>query len=78
MFYIGFLFFKNERFAHSLTFGELCEQITQVTHQKMSDVIESLGYSPKMSDHECDLLRSLTKNERMSESLVFLSESLIS
>ena len=42
MFYKGFLFFKNERFAHSLTFGELCEQITQVTHQKMSDVIESL------------------------------------
>ena len=46
--------------------------------------------SPKMSDHErfaqvarrkwaivSELLRSLTKNERMSQSVVFLSESLI-
>ena len=31
MFYIGL---KNERFAHSLIFGERCEQIAQVPHQK--------------------------------------------
>ena len=43
MFNIGFLFFKNERFAHSLFL--------------MSDVNESL--------------MSFTKNEQMSESLVF-------
>ena len=34
------------------------------------------GHSPKMSDVSKSL-RSLTKNERMSESLVFLSESII-
>ena len=60
MFYIGFFMKKNERFAHSLIFGERCEQ------PKMSDVSESLrsltknerpgaicsGHSLKMSDHE--------------------------
>ena len=33
MFYIGFFINKNERFAHSLLFGERCERIAQVAHQ---------------------------------------------
>ena len=64
-------------FANFLFFGERCEQFA---HDR----------SPKMSDHErfahiaqrkwaivSESLRSLTKNERLSESLIFLSESLI-
>ena len=47
----------------SLTKNERCEQITQVAHQKWATMSDSL--------------RSLTKNEQMSKSLVFLSESLI-
>ena len=43
--------------------NERCERIAQVAHQKWATM--------------SDLLRSLTKNERMSESLIFLSESLI-
>ena len=35
MFYTRFLF-KNERIAHSLFFGEQCEQIAQVAHQKLA------------------------------------------
>ena len=46
-----------------LTKNERCEQIAQVAHQKWATMNNSL--------------RSLTKNERMSESLIFLSESLI-
>ena len=34
MFHIGVFYLKNERFAHSLIFGERCERIAQVTHQK--------------------------------------------
>ena len=49
--------------AHSLFFGERCEQIAQVAHKKWVTMSDSL--------------RSLTKNEQMSESLVFLSELLI-
>ena len=52
--------------SDSLIFGERCEQIAQVaqvTHQKWVTMSDSL--------------RLLTKNERMSELLVFLSESLI-
>ena len=44
-------------------FGEWCEGIAQVAYQKWATMSE--------------LLRSLTKNERMSQSLVYLSESLI-
>ena len=90
MFYIRFFYFKNERFAHSLFFGEQCEQIAQVAHQKWAMWTNRSGCSPKMSDHErfaqfahqkwatmSESLRSLTKNEQMSESLVFLSKSLI-
>ena len=79
MFYIGFFYLKNERFAHILCFGEQLvsnvieslrlvtineqyEQIAQVAHQKWATM--------------SDLLRSLTKNKGMSESLVFLSKLL--
>ena len=34
MFHIGFFVLKNERFVHSLIFGEQCERIAQVAHQK--------------------------------------------
>ena len=44
-------------------FGEGCEQIAQVTHQKWATMSK--------------LLRSLTKYEQISESLIFLSKSLI-
>ena len=57
MFYIGFFNLKNERFIHSLFFGDRCERIAQVAHQKWVTMSKSL--------------RSLTKNERMSESLIF-------
>ena len=52
-------------FAHHSfpLFNERCERIAQVAHQKWATMSNSL--------------RSLTKNERMSKSLVFLSESLI-
>ena len=74
VFFVRFL--KNKRFAHSLFFKELCEQIgctwkksdceqiSQVTHQKWATV--------------SDMNRLLTKNERISKSLVFfMSESII-
>ena len=82
--------FKNEWIAHFLFFGEGCEWIAQVAHQKWAMWANRLGRSPKMSDHERfalvaqrkwvivrESLRSLTKNERICESLIFLSESLI-
>ena len=88
MFYIGYL--KNERFAHSLFFGEQCEWIAQVAHQKWAMWANRSGRSPKMSDHErfaqvahqkwatmSEFLSLLTKNEQISKLLVFLSESLI-
>ena len=80
--------FKNERFAHSLFFNERCEQITLVAHQKWAMWADFSGHSPKMSNHERfaqvthqnraimrESLRSLTKNEKMSELLIFLSEN---
>ena len=51
MFYTRFLF-KNERIAHSLFFGEQCEQIAQVAHQKLAVWVNCSGRSPKISDHE--------------------------
>ena len=90
MCYIQFLYLKNEQFAYSLFFGERCERIAQVAHQKWAIWANGSGRSLKISDHKrfaqvahqkratmSQLLRLLTKNERMSESLVFLSESLI-
>ena len=37
MFHIGFFVLKNERFVHSLIFGEQCERIAQVAHQKWAN-----------------------------------------
>ena len=48
---------KNERFAHSLIFGEQPEQIAN-------------GRSILVSDFR-DLITSLTKNEGMSKLLIF-------
>ena len=50
MFYIGFLFKKNEKFAYSLIFGERCERIAQVSHQKWAMWANRSGRSPKMSE----------------------------
>ena len=85
--YCRFFLLKNERFAHSLIFGE---QIALAAHQNWAMWANCSGRSPKMRDHEqftqvacqkwltmSESLRSLTKNEQMSKSLVFLSESLI-
>ena len=70
--------------------GEQCEWIAQVAHQKWAMWANRSGRSPKMSDHErfaqvaqrkwaivSESLRSLTKKEWMSESLIFWSELLI-
>ena len=54
---------KSLIFAHFLFFGERCERFAHDRSFPLSDVSESL--------------RSLTKNEQMSESLIFLRESLI-
>ena len=90
LFYIVFFGSKNEWFAHSLIFGERCERIAQVAHQKWEMWANCSVHSPKMSDHErfaqvahhkwatmSESLRSLTRNEQMSELLVLMSESLI-
>ena len=42
MFYIGFLFKKNDWFTHSLIFGERCERIAQAAHQKWATKSKSL------------------------------------
>ena len=73
-FYIGFLFWKkNERFAHSLFFNERCDRIAQVAHQN-----EQYEQIPQVAHQKwatvSESLRSLTKNERMSESLVFFEQ----
>ena len=84
MFYIRFFNLKNERFAHSLFFGEQCERIAQVAHQNWAMWANRSGCSPKMSDVSKSL-RLLTKNERpwairsgRSEEMSDVSESLIS
>ena len=38
--------------AHSLIFGERCQQIAQVAHQKWAMWANCSGCSPKMSDHD--------------------------
>ena len=81
---------KNERFAHSLFFGEQCEQIAKVAQQKLAMWANPSGRSLKMSNNKrfaqvahqkwgtmSESLRSLTTNEWMSESLVYLSKSLL-
>ena len=47
-----FFYLKNEQFAHSLFFGERCEQIAQVTHQKWGMWASRSDRSPKMSDQK--------------------------
>ena len=86
----SFLMSDVSKSLRLLTKNERCEQIAQVAHQKRAMWANRSGRSPKMSNHErfaqvahqkwatmSKSLRSLTKNEQMSESLVFLSESLI-
>ena len=90
MFYMGFFILKNELFAHSLIFGEHCERIAQVAHQKLAMWANRSGWSPNMSVHErfsqvahqkwvtmSESRRLLTNNEQMSELLVFLSKTII-
>ena len=48
MFYIGFFVYKNEQFVHSLIFGERCERIPQVAHQKWAMWANRSGCSPKL------------------------------
>ena len=64
MFYIRFKknYWKNERIAHFLFFGEQCEWIAQVAFQKWAMWANRSGRSQKMSDVG-ELLRSLIKNE---------------
>ena len=92
MFYLRFKK-KNEWLVHFRSFplfGERCEWIAHFAQIKRAMWANCSGYSPKMSYHErfaqviqrkwaimSELLRSLTKNEWMSESLIVLSESLI-
>ena len=66
MFYIGFLIKKNERFTHSLIFGEWCERIAQVAHQKWAMWENRSGCPPKISDVS-ESLRLPTKNERCEQ-----------
>ena len=81
---------KSLIFALFLFLGEWCEWIAHFAQIKWTIWANISGRSPKMSDQErfaqvsqrkwaivSESLRSLTKNERMSESLIFLSESLI-
>ena len=60
-------------FAHFLFFGERCEWSAYFAQIKW--VIRS-SRSEEMSDVSESLI-TLTKNEQMSESLIFLSDSLI-
>ena len=70
MFYIGFLFKKNERFAPSLTLREQYERIAQVAHQKWAIWVNHSGRSPKMS--ESHVFFSILLN---AHSLVFLQKT---
>ena len=61
MFYIGFFYFQNERFAHFLIFGE---QIAQVAHQKWANeriarFFERIAHSLIFSQKKSNLLRKL-------------------
>ena len=81
---------KSLIFPHFLFFGKGCEWIAHFAQIKWVMLVNGPFRLPKMSDHErfaqvtqrkwvilSKSLRSLTNNERMSESLIFLSESLI-
>ena len=86
----SFLVSNVSKSLRLLTKNEQCERIAQVAHQKWAMWANRSGRSPKMSNHErfaqvaqrkwaivSKSLRWLTKNERISKSLVFWSESLI-
>ena len=72
-FLVYFLYFfsrKNKWFTHSLFFNERCERITQVAYKnKRCEQIAQVAHHKWAT--MSDLLRSLTKNEWMSESLIF-------
>ena len=88
MFYLRFLkknVAKNERIAHFLFFGEQCKWIAHFAQIKwamwaiqkgaaMSDSLTSLISSEQIAHGRSF---SLTKNEWMSELLIFLSKALI-
>ena len=57
------LILKNERFAHYLNFGERCERIGQVAHQKWALWSNHSGHSPKWANMS-EWLRSLRGIER--------------
>ena len=63
------------RSFHSNQMSNVSELLISLTKNEQPGVIHS-GRSEEMSDMSESLLL-LTKNERMSESLIFLSESLI-
>ena len=66
MFYPGFLYLENEQFAHSLVYGEQCEQISQVAHQKWAMWANRSNCSPKMSKW-ANCLFFWAKNERFAQ-----------
>ena len=87
MFYTVFFLFKKWAICSFPLFGEQCERIAQIAHQnERCKQIAQVAHQKWAT--MSDLLRSLTKNEqpwancsgrspKMSEWLVFLSESLI-
>ena len=48
--FLNFFYWKNERIPHFLFFGERCEWIAQVAHQKWAMWANRSGCSPKMSE----------------------------
>ena len=81
---------KSLIFAHFLFFGVRCEWFAHFAQIKWAIWANCSFCSPKMSDHErfaqvaqrkwaivSESLISLTKNEQMSESFIFLSKLLI-
>ena len=60
--FFSICYLKNEQMAHSLFFGERCEWIAQVAHQKWAMWANRSGRSPKMSAMSVSL-RSLRGNE---------------
>ena len=73
--YIGFFIKKNKQSAHSLIFGERCERIAQVAHQKRAMWANRSGRPPKMSNHEQFTQVAHQKWATMSESLSLLSKN---
>ena len=72
MCYIRILVLKNEQIAQFLFFNERCARIAQVA-SKMSDHERFAQVAHQKWATMSELLKSLTKKEQMSESLVFLA-----